>query len=138
MKQQKTWQVQPPQVHNQPMPLSFQHQEMGWNQYTPSINKHIKKQMQYRNNLNLGIFLIRVVCLKRILQHLKTQHSVNQGWKKQIFTVENYTVWSIFYEKVHLILTSNHWNYIYDMLQLAPCLKNTGHQTETLCCKFRG
>ena len=67
------------------MPLSFQHQGMGWNQYTPSINKHIKKQMQYGNNLNLGIFLIRVVCLKRILQHLKTQHSVNQGWKKQIF-----------------------------------------------------
>ena len=24
------------------------------------------------------------------------------------------------------------------MLQLAPCLKNTSHQTETLCCKFRG
>ena len=46
---------------------------------------NIKKQMQYGNNLNLGIFLIRVVCLKRILQHLKTQHSVNQGWKKANF-----------------------------------------------------
>ena len=72
-------------MHNQPMPLSFQHQEMGWNQYTPSINKHIEKQMQYGNNLNLGIFLIRAVCLKRILQHLKTQHSANQGWKKANF-----------------------------------------------------
>ena len=65
------------------MPLSFQHQEMGWNQYTPSVNKHIKTQIRGRNNLNLSTFLIGVVCLKRIMQHLKTEHSVNQEWKNK-------------------------------------------------------